>query len=129
MKKKWLIIVAILSICIIAIYGYIQYDDYKTEKEMVNVIQWQQMPEFIETVKNAKNNHQLVDIKKYPFLSDKGFRAAGEDYEGCVWISKAGYIADVIYYCEQQTNFNREHQSTYLKKKLSDHWYWCKYYM
>ena len=128
MKKKWLITVLVLSAIIVAIYGFIQYKDNQTEKEMQAVINWQQMPEFIQTVKNAENNK--VDITKYPFLSNQGFATAGVDYENCVWISKAGHIADVLYYCEdKKTNFNREQNSTQLKKQLSDNWFWCKYYM
>ena len=130
MKKKWLILVCLLSAIIVATYGFMQYRDAQSEKEMREVINWQQMPEFIQAVKKFKNNNQLVDIKQYPFLLDKGFSIAGVDHENCVYISKKGHIADVIYYCEdKKTNFNREQNSTILKKQLSDHWFWCKYYM
>lgn len=130
MKKKVFITILILSAIVIAAYELVQYKGKLAEEQMQEVINWQQMPEFIQAVKDANNKQQLVDIKQYPFLADKGFAVAGVDYENCVWIGKKVKVADELYYCEdKKTNFNREQNSSKLKKQLSDHWFWCERYM
>ena len=95
-----------------------------TRTELLSLITWQEMPNLIKEIKKNKK----LDLKKYPFLYEKGFRVAGLDYENCVYFGKGGLIADNLFYCEKEPNF-KERASVKLVEKLADNWYWAKYYM
>ena len=64
---------AILGAILVLVFGLLFFMMFKSIPDLEEFVNWQDREAFIEDF----NKNGSVDMKKYPFLYDKGFRSVG----------------------------------------------------